>query len=325
MRIHKIIILFILLLIAQPALADGQGGIPMEAIVIIYLAYALVAAAIATVFSFLFKKLYEATRREKRKPLIWMIICTLVLPAIYAFAENEAHLLKNIGMTYGYEKMKILHFMISSLLVFIGFNVGYFITPKHNKEITISRSQRDKMLAILIQFIAWVIVLGFPFYWSISPMLDRLKDERLQEKQELIQNGSTMPYLKKVLDENYTNVRWESDFKCYKAVNKEGNVFSVGYDSLYSRYSMSYPIPQPASITDTLIWAQQALNLEYFLDAQRFSLLNNEIKQRQYSVNIPSDQINFAVEMTFPKSKVELEYYSELRQIIIRWEPAAGE
>ncbi len=173
-----------LLLTATPAFADGQGKIfwPWWLMAVFYICSALVLIGIAFIFSMFYRLLYEHTRKEKRRTIIWMVIFTLAFPSLFAGLNSAAQLIHVSKYSYSGMIGEIFFRIIFGLLTFAGFNVGYFITPKREMVQLSKKTRREKRIAIFLQIIFCVIVPAIVLYLSISPELKRL--ERMHSKKE---------------------------------------------------------------------------------------------------------------------------------------------
>jgi quinol-cytochrome oxidoreductase complex cytochrome b subunit len=173
----KTIILVLLVLIANPAFADGQGKIfwPWWVVVGFYILCVVVASLPAIVISIFYKLVYERTRKEKRRTVIWMAICTLALPTLFICIDSVDSLIYTSKYSYKGTIGEIIYKIIIGLLIIVGFNVGYFITPKIETGQLSKRTRRENRKAILLQLIFCVILPSLIIYLSISPELKRLK------------------------------------------------------------------------------------------------------------------------------------------------------
>ncbi|NVK66764.1 MAG: hypothetical protein HWE22_19385 [Flavobacteriales bacterium] len=109
------------------AIADPEHLIPPEYFIGLIALFLLLGTAISLVVSVLLRFVFQKVRKEKRKHIWFMTSLTFILPTTFVLLEEEYHLLYDIDP---YETRLLVSQLIIIGLVFVGFLLGYFFTPK---------------------------------------------------------------------------------------------------------------------------------------------------------------------------------------------------
>lgn len=100
--------------------AGGYPGFPLEDVLTVVSLFVIAGLAISVCISLVFRHVFQKIRKEKRKHIWFMTIFTFIFPAPYIYAELT-----------GYCESSVIVFSgITLVLLFAGFLLGYFITPK---------------------------------------------------------------------------------------------------------------------------------------------------------------------------------------------------